>query len=304
MLEVCLLGTGGMMPLPNRWLTALMTRLNGSGLLIDCGEGTQVAIREKGWSFHDIDVICFTHYHGDHISGLPGLLLSMGNAERKEPVTLIGPKGLERVVGALRTIAPELPFALEFHEITEAEETIFCHGYEIEAYKVNHNVLCYGYSVVVRRGGRFFPEKAAENNVPQKFWNRLQKGETIEEDGVCFTPDMVIGPPRKGIRLSYCTDTRPTKSIVAHAADADLFICEGMYGEDDKQNKALEHKHMTFYEAAKLAKEANVKEMWLTHYSPSLIRPEEFIPRTRKIFPETYAGKDGKTVVLEFDKNE
>ncbi len=304
MLEVCLLGTGGMMPLPNRWLTALMTRLNGSSLLIDCGEGTQVAIREKGWSFHDIDVICFTHYHGDHISGLPGLLLSMGNAERKEPVTLIGPKGLERVVGALRTIAPELPFALEFHELTEAEETIFTHGYEIEAYKVNHNVLCYGYSVVVRRGGRFFPERAAENNVPQKYWNRLQKGETIEENGVCFTPDMVLGPPRKGIRLAYSTDTRPTKSMVAHAAEADLFICEGMYGEDDKMNKALEHKHMTFYEAAKLAKEANVKELWLTHYSPSLIRPEEFIPKTRKIFPATYAAKDGRTVVLEFDKNE
>jgi len=304
MLEVCLLGTGGMMPLPNRWLTALMTRLNGSSLLIDCGEGTQVAIREKGWSFHDIDVICFTHYHGDHISGLPGLLLSMGNAERKEPVTLIGPKGLERVVGALRTIAPELPFALEFHELTEAEETIFTHGYEIEAYKVNHNVLCYGYSVVVRRGGRFFPERAAENNVPQKYWNRLQKGETIEEDGVCFTPDMVLGPPRKGIRLAYSTDTRPTKSMVVHAAEADLFICEGMYGEDDKMNKALEHKHMTFYEAAKLAKEANAKELWLTHYSPSLIRPEEFIPKTRKIFPATYAAKDGRTLVLEFDKNE
>lgn len=304
MLEVCLLGTGGMMPLPNRWLTALMTRLNGSSLLIDCGEGTQVAIREKGWSFHDIDVICFTHYHGDHISGLPGLLLSMGNAERKEPVTLIGPKGLERVVGALRTIAPELPFALEFHELTEAEETIFTHGYEIEAYKVNHNVLCYGYSVVVRRGGRFFPERAAENNVPQKYWNRLQKGETIEDDGVCYTPDMVLGPPRKGIRLAYSTDTRPTKSMVAHAAEADLFICEGMYGEDDKMNKALEHKHMTFYEAAKLAKEANVKELWLTHYSPSLIRPEEFIPKTRKIFPATYAAKDGRTTVLEFDKNE
>ena len=304
MLEVCLLGTGGMMPLPNRWLTALMTRLNGSSLLIDCGEGTQVAIREKGWSFHSIDVICFTHYHGDHISGLPGLLLSMGNAERKEPVTLIGPKGLERVVGALRTIAPELPFELEFHELTEAEETIFTHGYEIEAYKVNHNVLCYGYSVVVLRGGRFFPELAAENNVPQKYWNRLQKGETIEEDGRIFTPELVLGPPRKGIRLAYSTDTRPTKSMGAHAAEADLFICEGMYGEDDKMNKALEHKHMTFYEAAKLAKEANVKELWLTHYSPSLIHPEEFIPKTRKIFPATYAAKDGRTVVLEFDKNE
>lgn len=304
MLEVCLLGTGGMMPLPNRWLTALMTRLNGSGLLIDCGEGTQVAIREKGWSFHGIDVICFTHYHGDHISGLPGLLLSMGNAERTAPVKLIGPKGLERVVGALRCIAPELPFPLEFHEITEREETIRTNGYEIEAFKVNHNVTCYGYSLIVRRGGRFYPELAQKNDVPMKLWNRLQKGETITEDGRVFTPDLVLGPERRGIRLTYSTDTRPTQSIVEHARDADLFICEGMYGEPDKQDKAVEHKHMTFLEAARLAKEANVKELWLTHFSPSLIYPEDFLPKTKKIFLETYAGKDGKTVVLEFDKNE
>lgn len=304
MLEVCLLGTGGMMPLPNRWLTALMTRLNGSGLLIDCGEGTQVAIREKGWSFHGIDVICFTHYHGDHISGLPGLLLSMGNAERTAPVKLIGPKGLERVVGALRCIAPELPFSLEFHEITEREETIRTNGYEIEAFKVNHNVTCYGYSLIVRRGGRFYPELAQKNDVPMKLWNRLQKGETITEDGRVFTPELVLGPERRGIRLTYSTDTRPTQSIVEHARDADLFICEGMYGEPDKQDKAVEHKHMTFLEAARLAKEANVKELWLTHFSPSLIYPEEFLPKTKKIFLETYAGKDGKTVVLEFDKNE
>ena len=108
MLDLCLLGSGGMMPLPRRWLTALMTRYNGSSLLIDCGEGTQVAVKERGWSFKPIDVICFTHYHGDHISGLPGLLLTMGNADRTEPLTLVGPKGLERVVNALRVIAPEL----------------------------------------------------------------------------------------------------------------------------------------------------------------------------------------------------
>ena len=101
-----------MMPLPYRWLTSLMLRYNGSSLLIDCGEGTQIAIKEKGWTFKPIDVICFTHYHADHISGLPGLLLSMGNAERTEPLTMIGPKGLERVVGALRMIAPELPFEI------------------------------------------------------------------------------------------------------------------------------------------------------------------------------------------------
>ena len=102
MIDVCLLGTGGMMPLPYRWLTSLLVRYNGSSLLIDCGEGTQIAMKEKGWSFKPIDVICFTHYHADHISGLPGLLLTMGNAERTEPLTMIGPKGLERVVTVTR----------------------------------------------------------------------------------------------------------------------------------------------------------------------------------------------------------
>ena len=145
MLDVCLLGCGGMMPLPYRWLTSLMARYNGSSLLIDCGEGTQIAIKEKGWTFKPIDVICFTHYHGDHISGLPGLLLTMGNAERTKPLKLIGPKGLERVVNALRTIAPELPFPIEFHEIDRTSQVFEMEGYRLRAFRVNHNVLCYGY---------------------------------------------------------------------------------------------------------------------------------------------------------------
>jgi len=304
MLDVCLLGTSGMMPLPGRWLTALMTRYNGSSLLIDCGEGTQIAIREKGWSFHSIDTICFTHYHGDHISGLPGLLLSMGNADRVEPVTLIGPRGLERVVNALRVIAPELPFELKFIELKEPEETIKINGYEIKAFQVKHNVICYGYSIYIRRGGRFFPEKAIENQIPQKFWNRLQKGETITDEGRVYTPDMVIGPERKGIKLTYCTDSRPIKAITENAKEADLLICEGMYGEKEQDTKAKEYKHMTFLEAAQLAKEAQVKELWLTHYSPSLVRPEDYINDARKIFSNTKLGKDRKSVVLEFDKNE
>ncbi len=143
MLDVCLLGTGGMMPLPYRWLTALMTRCGGSDLLIDCGEGTQIALKEKGWSPKPIDTICFTHYHADHISGLPGLLLTMGNAERTEPLTLVGPRGLERVVNALRTIAPELPFPLRFIELTEPREQLKLGPYVIDAYRVNHNVVCY-----------------------------------------------------------------------------------------------------------------------------------------------------------------
>lgn len=304
MLDVCLLGSGGMMPLPYRWLTALMVRYNGSSLLIDCGEGTQIAIKEKGWSFKPIDVICFTHYHGDHISGLPGLLLTMGNAERTEPLTLIGPKGLERVVNALRVIAPELPFPILYREINGASEEFSLNGYRLKAFRVNHNVLCYGYTLELDRAGRFQPDRAQALDIPKYYWSRLQKGETIADGDKVYTPDMVLGAPRKGIKLTYCTDTRPTQSIVDNAMHSDLFICEGMYGEKGKEAKAKEYKHMTFYEAAKLAKAAEVKEMWLTHYSPSLTRPEEYMDEVRKIFPAAHAGKDRKSVELDFEKDE
>ncbi|MCI9228474.1 MAG: ribonuclease Z [Dorea sp.] len=302
MLDVCLLGTGGMMPLPYRWLTSLMVRYNGSSLLIDCGEGTQIAIKEKGWGFKAIDVICFTHYHGDHISGLPGLLLTMGNADRTEPLTLVGPKGLERVVGALRVIAPELPFPIRYKEITEPEQSFEMNGYRLKAFRVNHNVLCYGYTLEVDRAGRFDVDRANAAGIPQKYWGVLQKGQTVEEDGSIYTPDMVLGPARKGLKIAYCTDTRPTDSIRNNAAGADLFVCEGMYGEKDKLKKAKEYKHMTFYEAAHLAKEADVREMWLTHYSPSLTKPEEYMEEVRAIFPRAVAAKDKRTVELVFSE--
>ncbi len=304
MLDLCLLGTGGMMPLPKRWLTSLMVRYNGKGILIDAGEGTQVAIRQAGLSFHDIDCILFTHFHGDHVSGLPGLLLSMGNAERTEPVTLIGPKGLEKVVGALRIIAPELPFEINMIEIGEPEADFSMLGYEIKAFKVNHNVPCYGYTLEIKRAGRFDAERAKALGIPLKLWNRLQKGATIEENGNVYTPDMVLGPERKGLKVTYCTDTRPTDSIVKNAAHSDLFICEGMYGEPDKQADAVKKKHMTFREAAKLASAAEVTEMWLTHYSPSMNRPKEYLGVARSIFENTVCAVDGQSVTLRFPEED
>ena len=261
MLDVCLLGTGGMMPLPYRWLTSLMARYNGTSILIDCGEGTQIAMKEKGWSPKPIDIMCFTHYHADHISGLPGMLLTMGNAERTEPLLMIGPKGLTRVVNALRVIAPELPFPIECMEITEPEQEFVFDGFRIEAFKANHNVLCYGYNIVIDRIGRFDVQKAMELQIDKPYWGRLQKGETITVGDRVLTPDMVLGAPRKGLKVTYCTDTRPVPMIAKKALGADLFICEGMYGEPDKQDKAYEHKHMMFCEAAGVAKEKTKKKI-------------------------------------------
>lgn len=304
MLDVCLLGTGGMMPLPYRWLTALLTRYNGSSLLIDCGEGTQVAMKKAGMSAKPIDIMCFTHYHADHISGLPGMLLTMGNAERTEPLTMIGPKGLERVVNALRTIAPELPFEIRYLEIDGPKQHFSINGYEIDAFRVNHNVLCYGYTIEIRRAGRFHLEAAQKLPIPRNFWGRLQKGENVVYEGVTYTPDLVMGAPRKGIKLTYCTDTRPTKSLVEAADQADLLICEGMYAEPDKLEKAKQYKHMTFYEAAHVASDARVQELWLTHFSPSLVHAEDYMDKVHRIFPAASLGKDGRMVELDFEEDE
>lgn len=302
MLDVCLLGTGGMMPLPYRALTSLMVRCNGMNVLIDCGEGTQVSIKQQGWSVKPIDVICFTHFHADHISGLPGLLLTLGNAERREPVTMIGPKRLEKIVNALRMIAPELPFPIRFIELENDQESFEFNGMRINAYKVNHNITCYGYSLEIDRAGKFDVEKAKRLEIPMPLWSRLQKGETIWDETGIYTPDMVLGEPRKGIKLTYCTDSRPTKTIVENAKGSDLFICEGMYGEPEKEKKAKEYKHMTFYEAANMAKEAEVKELWLTHYSPSLVRPQEYEKQVREIFSNTVIPKDRRTTTLMFEE--
>lgn len=303
MLDICLLGTGGTLPLMNRWLTSLMVRYKGHAVLIDCGEGTQIAAQRAGVTLKPVDKILFTHLHADHISGLPGLLLTMGNQGRTEELSIVGPVGTERAVNALRSIAPNLPFDIRVSELETEEELMYFLECDIRAFRVNHGVPCYGYSFSLPRAGRFDAARARELAIPLPFWSRLQKGETIEHEGNTYTPEMVLGAPRRGLKLTYCTDTRPTPGIAAAAADSDLFICEGMYGDDEMLPKALENRHMLFSEAARLAADAGgVRELWLTHYSPSLPNPKAFREVARAIFPNTFTPRDGWTKTLIFDE--
>ena len=292
-----------MMPLPNRWLTACFMRYAGTSLLIDCGEGTQITMRLQGWSFKAIDYILFTHYHGDHISGLPGLLLTIGNSGRTEPVTLIGPRNLRKVVEGLLLIASDLPFSIQYMELN-SDAVLPLKDFYVKPFRADHGMPCFGYSVEVRRNPRFLPEKAKALEIPIPFWKELQKGNRVEYEGKAYEPSMVLGEARRGLKVCYCTDSRPRDTIVAGAEAADLFICEGMYGEEEKQTKAKEYRHMTFQEAAAMAKKAKAKELWLTHFSPSLVTPYEYLDEAKRIFPNTKIGKDRMTKILKFDEEE
>ena len=190
MIDVCLLGTGGMMPLPYRYLTSLLVRYNGTNILVDCGEGTQITAKRLGWSYKAIDLILITHFHADHISGLPGFLLMMGNADRREDVTIVGPEGLEKIVRSLLIIAPRLPFKVKCIEIKGDEADVSMLGLKITAFKLDHNLTCYGYSFELGRAGRFDPEAAKSLGLPVRTWNILQHGGTVEHEGKIFTSDM------------------------------------------------------------------------------------------------------------------
>ncbi len=301
MLEVVLGGTGGTMPLKNRWLCCCWIRQQGSTMLIDCGEGTQIALKCAGVSFQSIDLLCITHFHADHISGLVGLLLSMGNEGRTAPLTILGPRGLHHTIAGLRVIAPELPFELELRELTEPAETFPFGDAVLTAFAVRHTLPCYGFSVHLPHAGKFDVERAKAAGIPQRLWGVLQKQETaVAEDGTVYHQSQVLGKPRKGLKLTYCTDSRPVPAIAKYADSADLFICEGMYGEDEKLDKAVETAHMLFSEAAEIAKLANVKSLWLTHYSPSLPDPEAFLANAADIFPQTACAYDGIRTELRF----
>jgi ribonuclease Z len=311
MVDVALLGTGGGMPMPKRFLSSLLINYKGRKVLIDCGEGTQVSMRMLAWGFKSIDVICITHSHSDHTVGLPGLLATIGNSGRLDPITLIGPKGIGDIVNGLRVIIPRIPYGLNIIEAPENAcdfkittqgliATENNHEISISALELEHSTPCLGYSIYINRKPRFEIEKALENNVPKNLWNILQSGNAVMFEGNNYDPEMVLGDERPGIKISYITDTRPIEAITGFISGSDLFICEGTYGDEVNLEKVKLNKHMTFSEAAELAREGNVKELILTHFSPSMTEPEEFFDRASSVFKNTLIGRDRMVKTLAF----
>lgn len=302
MVNLTLLGCGGNVPLPNRFLSSLFMNFNGRKILVDCGEGTQVSMKMKGCGFKDIDLICITHTHGDHIIGLIGLLSTMGNSERKKPVTIIGPVGIKEAMDAIQVLIT-LPYKLNIIENPEGRFSLvdpILSDLSIETIELEHSTECIGYNFYFARHPKFNVEKAQQNNVPKKYWNMLQKGMTIMDNDINYTPDMVLGDDRKGIKISMVTDTRPLDTIPEFIKDADLFICEAMYGDEMDISKAIKNKHMLFREAASLAVRGNAKQLLLTHFSPSIEDPNVFENNAKSVFENTIIGYDRFSTQIKY----
>lgn len=293
MIDVTLIGTGGMVPLPDRFLASCLIEYNGKSVLIDCGEGTQISLRKGKFSMSKIEAILVTHCHADHVSGLPGLLLTVGNNGRREPLYIVVPRGSANIINTLLVVCGFLPYEVRIAELHDSKPTEFEKiGLKITSIPLKHHINCVGYSLELLLKPHFQPEKAERLNIPVKLWKKLHNGNNISVDNKTITPDMVLGEPRKPIKISYVTDTRPVKLINEVVKNSDLFICEGMYGDDAQYDNAVEKMHMIFSEAADIALKSNVKELWLTHFSPSMTNPGEYLNFATKIFPNTQVGVD------------
>jgi ribonuclease Z len=303
MIDVALLGTGGTLPLPDRFLSAALVRFGGELILVDCGEGTQVSLRKLGWGLKDIGTILLTHFHADHVSGIPGLLLTIGNSgrTREEPLTIAGPRGVQRVVESLRVIAPHLPFPVRYRELTgRADESLAVGPLAVTACPTDHDIPCLAFKLSLSRAPAFQPDRAQALGLPVTVWKLLQRGQSVEHGGRTVQPEEVLGPPRPGLAFAFVTDTRPTRELVEFVTDVDLLICEATYGDPADRPKAIENKHMTFAEAATLGAAARARRLWLTHFSPALPNPGYFRREAEAIFPAVVLGQEHLAATLAF----
>lgn len=312
MLDITLLGTGGGMPMPSRHLSSMIISYSGRKILIDCGEGTQVAMRKWHTGFKSLDIILLTHFHGDHTFGLPGLLATIGNSDRTEPITIIGPGGLMHVMTSMLNFTGKLPYDINLVENPKEKLNLDMESEILQitdrkkgqlylsTMNLQHSSQCLGYRLYIPRSPKFNPKRAKEYNIPLKYWSKLQEGEDIEHNGEIFTADMVLGEEREGLSFSYITDSRPNDEISEFIKDSNFLVCEGSYADSEDKDKALKNTHMTFEEAAKLAKKSNVDKLLLTHFSPSIDNVDQYKDQVRKVFENTIIGYDGYKESLTF----
>lgn len=303
MIDLTLLGCGGNVPMPNRFLSSLFINYKGRKMLIDCGEGTQVAMKKYNCGFKTIDLILITHLHGDHIIGLIGLLQTMGNSGKTDDLTIVGPVGITDAMNAIKVLVEYLPYRVYVIENPKEKFSLeydILKDIEISTIDLEHSTECIGYSLYFKRKAKFDREKALSNEVPQILWKKLQEQDSIIYDDKTYYSSMVLGDERRGIKLSFITDTRPTFEIPQFIYGSDLFICEGMYGDDLDISKAVKNKHMTFREAASLANAGNVDKLLLTHFSPSIEEPKDFAHNATNLFKDTTIGEDGLTLSLSY----
>ncbi len=300
MIEVTLIGTGGMLPLPDRWLTGLWLEYIGKACLTDCGEGAQIALKQHKLKLSHLDMLLITHVHADHISGLPGLLLSLGNCGKTDTLHIYGHKGIKPVIEQLLCICPILPFEIEINELSLEHISKFeWNEITISSIPLNHSIPCLGYSFILNRKPVFDPIKAKELSVDVKYWRELHSGKSVTADGLTITPEMVTAGNRPPIKVTYMTDTRYFNDMVNFALNSDLLICEGMYGDDEYADKITEKGHMVFSQSAELAETSGSKELWLTHYSPALTNPEKYLENIQSIFKNTIISSDGEKKFLK-----
>lgn len=298
-LEAFSLGTGGMMPLPGRFLTSLLVRRGGELLLFDCGEGTQVSLKMLNLKWKKISAIFISHMHADHVTGLPGMLMLSSQVERTEPLYIIGPEKLRDYVDSARKIL-DMYINYEIRFIcTETGSVFKGDGYQVNAFPLYHTKQCFGYSVVEeKRKGEFHLDKAIELKIPKgPLYGALQRGESIRlEDGRLITPEMVMGNEREGRRISFVTDTMYFPEIADYVHDSDILFCEGMF-ERALEADAKEKRHMTASQAAYVALNSNSKMLCLQHYSPRYSDKELVILKEEasEIFPNTVLTRDRMT---------
>jgi len=302
MLTATFLGTGAATPTVDRNVAGLAVQREGETILFDCGEGNQRQMMRYGVGFSFTEIF-FTHYHADHILGVTGLLRTMGLQDRTAPVTLYGPRGAQRILGAAIALGIERnKFPVEINEVKPGDR-LRREQYDIVVFETEHRPDTIGFALAEHtRLGRFNPERALELGVPEgPLWGRLHKGETIVlEDGRSVAPADLVGAPRRGRTLVYSGDTRPSLAVVEAARGADLLIHEATFGSDELE-RAKETGHSTAAEAARVAVEAGVRRLVLTHISPRYTRDApELLAEARAIFPETVVARDGLTVDVPF----